>query len=81
MSVDIVECPHFGRPLDFPTECTICSGADAKLKAEQDDTPVFIVTRYQSYCPECDQVIHPGDLIAWFPEHTRPGVHRDCFTP
>jgi len=78
-----VDCPHFGRPLDFPTECTICSGADAKLKAEQveAEAPTLIVTRYQSYCAECDQVIYPGDLIAWFPMCTRPAVHRDCYVP
>jgi hypothetical protein len=45
------------------------------------EAPTPIVTRYQSYCTECDQVIYPGDLIAWFPMCTRPAVHRDCDTP
>ena len=30
------ECPHFGRPLDFPGECSKCSGAeDAQRKEDE----------------------------------------------
>ena len=78
MSDEPTECPHFGRPLEFPTECTICSGADARLRAEQTEAPVLVLAAYQSRCPECDQMIHWGDSIAWFPGHTRPTVHSGC---
>lgn len=71
------ECIH---GLGLVSACTICNGSDARRKAEA-EAPTLIVTRYQSYCTECDRVIYPGDLIAWFPMNTRSAVHRDCYTP
>lgn len=59
------ECPHFGRPLEFPGECTICSGADAKLQAEQRQARREFHTRFTGFCPECRSTIHVGDLISW----------------
>lgn len=59
-----------------PRKVVLAAGDEAVV-----ETPTPVVTRYQSYCSECDQVIYPGDLIAWFPMCTRPAVHRDCYVP
>lgn len=72
-----VECPHFGRPLEFDGECTLCSGADRKLREQQMETPRTFPARFISQCPECDLPIVVGSAISWLPD--RPAVHAECW--
>lgn len=76
----MTECPHFGRPLDFPGECTLCSGADAKLKADQAAVAALarrtFAAKWPGQCGVCNLPITVGQTIAW--REGQPVVHAEC---
>lgn len=72
-----VDCPHLGRPMEHPTECTICSGADKRLRDQQAEAPRTFPAKFASQCPECNLPITVGTAISWLPDH--PAVHAECW--
>lgn len=76
----MIECPHFGRPLDFPGECTLCSGAAAKLAAEQQTVARLarreFTAKWPGQCGECNLPITVGQTIVW--RTGQPVVHAAC---
>lgn len=71
------ECIHGLGPI---AACVICNGrAEREAKLASTTMPVFITSRYDSTCPACDLAIHIGDNIAWFPDHSEPTVHVECY--
>lgn len=61
------ECPHLGRPLTHPTECTICSGKDALLRQNDEymeqNTWNPVTAKYSGWCRQCNDRILPGNTI------------------
>lgn len=70
-----IECDHLGRMI-YPGECTICSGADRKLKEQQAQAPRVFPAKYAGQCSECNLPIEVGQSISW--SEGKPVVHEAC---
>ena len=77
-----IECPHFGRPLDFPGECTICSGREQRERKQYEElmrTPAgaWITARLGGRCEICggEIVVDSDAIVRNKLDHY---VHRDC---
>lgn len=62
IEMDEVECPHFGRVLTFPGECTKCSGKEDREHAIRTAVQFKFPAKYQSLLA-CGHFSTIGELI------------------
>lgn len=80
MSMEQIECPHFGRMI-YPTECTVCSGAlEAQRTTEDEVLEIKYVFKasFSNYMHNnnCDHFVKEGEMIACLSDGTF--VCKDC---
>lgn len=74
---EMEECIHGLGPVEA---CVICNGRAQREAKEAAEQPRIFPTKFYGHCPECNLPIHVGEMIAWFPEGSKPVVHEGCLS-